>query len=117
MNNKKLLFSVTKKDLDIQYFSGTGAGGQFRNKHQNCVRMYHKDSGARVTGQSSRDRKSNLKEAFNNIVKSQKFKIWINQESYEKINKINIEKIVEDAMSSENLIVEGKQDGEWIKIK
>ena len=33
---KELLFSVTKKDFSITWFSGTGAGGQYRNKHQNC---------------------------------------------------------------------------------
>ena len=66
--NRELLFSVTKKDLKIDYFSGTGGGGQHRNKHQNCVRMHHKDSGASSTGQSSKERKSNLKEAFNNII-------------------------------------------------
>jgi len=58
---KQLLFSVTKKDLEIEYFSGTGAGGQYRNKHQNCVRLKHPDSGAIVTGQSNRERSSNLR--------------------------------------------------------
>ena len=115
---RELLFSVTKKDLNIEYFSGSGAGGQHRNKHQNCVRMYHEKSGARSTGQSSKERKNNLKEAFNNLVKSQKFKIWLNQKTYETVNKINIEKEVEDAISSKNLLVEGKdENNKWKEIK
>jgi len=32
---RELAFSVTKKDLEITYFSGTGKGGQHRNKHKN----------------------------------------------------------------------------------
>ena len=74
---KELLFSVTKDDLDIDWFSGTGCGGQYRNKHQNCCRIRHKDSGAIATGQSQRDRVSNLKEAMENLTKSPKFKAWV----------------------------------------
>jgi protein subunit release factor B len=115
---KELLFSVTKKDLEISYFSGTGGGGQHRNKHQNCVRMYHKDSGARSTGQASKERKSNLKKAFNNLVESQKFKIWLNEKVYEETNQINIEKEVKDSMSSDNIRIEGKdENNKWKEIK
>ena len=72
-----MLFSVTKDDLDVDWFSGTGCGGQYRNKHQNCCRIRHKDSGAIATGQSQRDRVSNLKEAMENLTKSPKFKAWV----------------------------------------
>ena len=74
---KELLFSVTKDDLDVDWFSGTGCGGQYRNKHQNCCRIRHKDSGVIATGQSQRDRVSNLKEAMENLTKSPKFKAWV----------------------------------------
>lgn len=74
---KELLFSVTKNDLEVDWFSGTGCGGQYRNKHQNCCRIRHKDSGAIATGQSQRDRVSNLKEAMENLIKSPKFKAWV----------------------------------------
>ena len=74
---KELLFSVTKDDLDIDWFSGTGCGGQYRNKHQNCCRIRHTDSGAIATGQSQRDRVSNLKEAMEHLPRSPKFKAWV----------------------------------------
>ena len=74
---KELLFSVTKNDLEVDWFSGTGCGGQYRNKHQNCCRIRHKDSGAIATGQSQRDRVSNLKEAMENLIRSPKFKAWV----------------------------------------
>lgn len=67
MAKKELIASYTKKDFDIQWFSGTGAGGQHRNKHQNCVRIVHKDSGITTTGQNHRSRVQNFKEAFNEM--------------------------------------------------
>jgi protein subunit release factor A len=53
------LFTLTKKDFKIDYFSGTGAGGQYRNRHKNCVRLTHLASGITVTGQSHRKQKAN----------------------------------------------------------
>lgn len=55
--DKDLLFSVTRKDLDIDcFFSGSGAGGQNRKRNQNCCRIKHIDSGVIVTGQSPKSR-------------------------------------------------------------
>lgn len=115
--SKELLFSVTKKDIKIEYFSGTGGGGQHRNKHQNCVRMHHKASGVRSTGQSNKERKSNLREAFKKLTKDFKFKIWLNQKTYEVINKTTIEEQVEKAMAPENLRVEYKSEDGWVEMK
>ena len=61
--------TVRRKDFDITWFSGTGGGGQYRNKHANCCRMVHKPTGTRTTGQSNRDRPSNEKEAFKSMIK------------------------------------------------
>lgn len=66
---KTLDKSWTKKDFKIDWFSGTGAGGQFRNKHQNCCRITHIESNISVTGQSHRERSRNFKEAFNELAK------------------------------------------------
>ncbi len=114
---KKLLFSITKKDFDIDYFSGKGAGGQHRNRHKNCVRMYHKDSGARSTGQSHRERKSNIIEAFTTLTKSKEFKLWLNRKTYEVIEGKRIEDKVEDMMTEENLKIEVKTDDGWLEVK
>lgn len=62
--NRKLLHSWVKKDFKLDWFSGSGAGGQHRNKHQNCLRLTHLDSGITTIGQNSRERKTNLKEAL-----------------------------------------------------
>ena len=112
MKNKKrkrgeLILSITKKDFDIQYFSGTGAGGQHRNKHQNCVRMMHRDSGTSATGQSSKSRQSNLREAFTNIIKSDKFRSWHRMEVSERmLNGSSVREKVRQMMKPENLKVE-----------
>ena len=113
---RELLFSVTKKDLKIEFFSGTGKGGQHRNKHQNCVRIHHQDSGVLVTGQSNRTRKLNIREAFNNLVKHPKFKIWHNRIAYEVLSGKSINELVDEMMKPENIKIEVKKDNKWCVI-
>jgi protein subunit release factor A len=60
---------LTKKDFSIEWFSGTGGGGQHRNKHQNCCRIVHQATGLRAVGQSARDRQTNQREAFQKLAK------------------------------------------------
>lgn len=110
---KELLFSVTKKDFEIQWFSGQGAGGQKRNKTQNCCRMVHIQSGATATGQSNKERPANLRQAFRGVVNSPKFKLWHTAKSQEFLTGKSIEKRVNEAMSPKNLKVECKQEGKW----
>lgn len=64
---RTLINSWTKKDFKLDWFSGSGAGGQHRNKHQNCVRITHIESGITVTGQGSKERKRNFDEAFKRL--------------------------------------------------
>lgn len=61
---RTLLFHADRHDFRLDYFSGTGAGGQYRNKHQNCVRLTHLDTGIVTTGQEQRSREQNLRDAF-----------------------------------------------------
>jgi len=111
---RELLFSITKKDLQIDFFSGTGAGGQFRNKHQNCVRLHHRESGVIATGQSSRDRKSNIKEALKGLVTKPAFKAWHSKKVFEIIKGKTIEKMVDEMMAPENIKVEARDsNGRW----
>jgi len=111
---KTLLFSVTKKDFVINWFSGTGAGGQHRNKHQNCCRLVHPESGATATGQNSRSREDNLRDAFKKLIEKDTFKIWMNRKIWEITQSKTIEELVQDAIKPENLKIEGKgDDGRW----
>lgn len=114
---KEHLFSITKKDFDFDYFSGKGAGGQHRNRHKNCVRMLHRESGARAVGQSHREKNSNIREAFKNIIKNSKFKVWHNRKVYEVIEGKKIEDIVNENMKEENLKIEVRDGGKWKKME
>jgi protein subunit release factor B len=113
---KELLFSVTKKDLEIQTFRAGGKGGQHQNKTDSGVRIIHRDSGAVGESRSERSQHRNKKIALKRLVDSAKFKLWLNRKAYE-INKgKNIEKMIEETMIPENLKIEVKNDqGKWIE--
>lgn len=53
-------------DLKIEWYSGTGAGGQHRNKHQNSCRITHIPSGLVATAQT-RSRQNSHSLAIQNI--------------------------------------------------
>lgn len=59
--------TVTKKDLKITFFNGSGAGGQSRNKNKNCVRMKHIPTGIQSVCQDFKERPRNLKTAFRRL--------------------------------------------------
>jgi peptide chain release factor 1 len=42
---------VDAKTVRTEWFSGTGAGGSHRNKHQNSCRLIHEPTGTTVTSQ------------------------------------------------------------------
>ena len=56
-------------DFYVEWFSGSGAGGQHRNKHQNSCRLYHLPTGLVETRQG-RSRVSNLKEAKTALIQT-----------------------------------------------
>lgn len=115
--SRELLFSVSKKDFRIDWFSGTGAGGQGRNKLKNTCRLMHIDSGAMATGQSSKSRIANQKEAFKGVLDHPKFKLWYNQRVMECLSQETVEERVQKAMKLENIKVEGKDDrGRWSSL-
>ena len=111
---KELLFSVTAKDLTITYFSGKGGGGQHRNRHKNCVKMVHSDSGATGVGQRERSLTQNKRVAFRTLVDSKKFKAWLKLETSKALMstqekeraKKRVDKELENAMQPENIKVE-----------
>jgi protein subunit release factor A len=104
---KKLLFSITKKDFDITYFSGKGGGGQHRNKHKNCVRLKHKDTGIITTGQDEKSLKQNLKNAFIRMTKHPEFNLYIKKRAAgEMLDEHEINKKVDEMMKEENLRIE-----------
>ena len=59
---------VMDADLKIEWYSGTGAGGQHRNKHQNSCRITHLPTGIVATAQT-RSRQNSLDQALSTISK------------------------------------------------
>jgi peptide chain release factor 1 len=57
-------FCYTAKDFKIEWFSGTGPGGQNRNKVQACCRLTHILTGFKAVGQRQRTRQGNLRDAM-----------------------------------------------------
>lgn len=74
---RKLLFSVTKKDLDIQTFRSGGKGGQHQNKVETGVRIVHRESGGVGESRTERSQHANMKKAFLHLVKNVKFEKWL----------------------------------------
>jgi peptide chain release factor 1 len=58
--------TIQQLDLKIEWYSGTGAGGQHRNKHQNSCRITHLPTGLVVTAQT-RSRQNSLDEAMSTL--------------------------------------------------
>ena len=66
--NAELIYSRRTEDFEITYFSGTGAGGQHRNKHMNCVRIKDKETGLMASCAEHRSLPQNKKTAFRRMI-------------------------------------------------
>ena len=108
----KPLLTLTKRDFAVTYYSGRGAGGQHRNKHMNCVRICHPDSGCCAQGTESKSREQNKRKAFNRLTKLPKFKAWLSMQS---LHAEDLARAVEEAMQVHNLKIEIMKEGQWIK--
>ena len=107
MKEKKLLFSLTKKDFEIQTFCTGGPGGQHKNAKQNGVRIIHPASGARAEHRDGRDQYRNKEAAFKKLVETPVFKAWHRAEVARLLGQVqDIEAAVDKAMRPENLKIE-----------
>ena len=58
------VFIMNKQDIRIDYFRGSGPGGQHRNTSETGVRIIHLPTGIVVTATESRSRHQNLQKAM-----------------------------------------------------
>lgn len=56
--------TVTKKDLRIDYYRGSGKGGQHRNKTDSAVRITHIPTGLVAQSEEHKEQPKNKKQAF-----------------------------------------------------
>lgn len=112
---REKLFSITSSDFRWDYYRGTGAGGQKRNKTENCCRCTHEKSGAVATSEDGRSKEHNKKEAFKKCVNSVAFRAWLKLEISKKsgLHK-KIQKIVEEKLENETTVSTQNETGEWI---
>lgn len=110
IKTKELLFSITKKDFKVDYYKGSGAGGQNRNKRETTVRITHIESNAIGECCEQRNQAQNKKIAFNRLINSEKFQVWFKKkcgiEMLSKEEKRRIEEKVDKLMREENLKIE-----------
>jgi len=104
---KQLLFSLNKKDFEIQTFRAGGNGGQNQNKVESGVRIIHRASGAVAESRQFRDQPANKKAAFKRLLETKEFKAWHKMRTAAALAGIvDIERKVDDWMKEENLKVE-----------
>jgi protein subunit release factor B len=115
---KELLFSVTKKDFDIQTFCTGGPGGQAQNKIASGVRIVHKDSGAVGECREEREQSKNKKIAFKRLTSSDKFQLWLKIKTSEMLMHETIEQQLERILAPENIRTEVKDEkNRWTILK
>lgn len=106
----KLLFSLTKKDFEIETFRSGGKGGQHQNKTESGVRIRHLASGAVGESREYREQGRNKKAAFERLASSKEFKIWHKMTCArllgESKTQEQLEKEVDSDMCIENLKIE-----------
>lgn len=115
---KELLFTISKKDFDIQTFKSGGPGGQHQNKTDSGVRIIHKASGAVGESRTDKSQHRNKRLALKRLTETDRFKIWLQKRAFENIDGKTIEQKVEEKMHPKNLKIEIKDDqGKWREAK
>jgi protein subunit release factor A len=78
---RRLLFSVTIKDCDVQSFRAGGKGGQHQNKTESGIRIVHPPSGAVGESRETRSQLTNKRAAFTRMAQSAKFQKWTREKA------------------------------------
>lgn len=112
MTKRELLFSVTRKDCDWQFYRAPGAGGQHKNKKDTACRCIHRESGAVGKCETYRSQSQNKKIAFKRMAESETFKKWHNLECARRLgNAHDIDATVDAQMRQ--IRVEVMKNSKW----
>jgi len=111
---KKLLFSLTKKDFDVKAFQAGGKGGQHQNKVSTAIRITHRASGAAGVSRSQKSQYQNKKLAFDRLIKTSKFNLWLNRQVFEITSEKTIDEMVDESIQDKNLKIEIRdENNKW----
>jgi len=115
MEREKMV-SVTAADCRWDYYRGSGAGGQKRNKTSNCVRCTHEPSGAVGKAEDGRSQVHNKRMAFRRMAESEPFRRWLRLECARRVGELDqIEKRVDKSLSND-VRTEVQVDGKWTEV-
>ncbi len=59
--------NITRKDLRVSYYKGSGPGGQHRNKRETACRIFHTPTGAASCAENHKSQGQNRKAAFRKL--------------------------------------------------
>lgn len=107
---RKPVLTLTRKDFRIEYFRGSGAGGQNRNKRDTACRVVHTASGAASECQEERSANQNFRIAFERLAEKPRFKMWL---SGALMDHAAVDLAVAAAAQPENIRTEVQVDGRW----
>lgn len=114
---KQIVNIASKKDFDVSYFCGSGAGGQARNKVASGVQIVHRETGAIGRASDTRSQAQNRKLAFERLVKTPKMKFWLAAKVYEVRQSETLEETIQRDTANENLKFEIKNAaGQWEEV-
>jgi len=111
MKERRLLFSVTKNDFEMQTFTVPGPGGGGKDTSRTGVRLIHKASGAVGEGREERSQMANRKGAFDRLVKSAKFQAWFKLECAKRMGQPVLETPEQIMARVDRMIAYGIKDG------
>jgi len=78
---RTLVFTVSIKDCEQQFFRSGGKGGQNQNCRDTGVRIIHHPSGARGEARDERSQEQNRRLAFKRMAESKEFQYWAEQQA------------------------------------
>lgn len=106
-----------RKDFDVSYFCGSGAGGQARNKVHSGVQIIHRESGAIGRACDTRSQAENRKHALERLAVTPQFKFFMAKKVYEMGRGEKLEETIERETQPAFLRYEIKNaKGQWEEV-
>lgn len=112
----ELLFSITKKDFDMQTFCVGGPGGGGGDTSNSGVRLTHRDSGAVGEGRDHRSNTQNRRDALRRLVATKKFKTWHRMETARRMGQrpeetperilARVDRMIEEGLANGQIVIE-----------
>lgn len=114
--------TVTAKDCEWQYFRAGGKGGQSQNKTDSACRVTHKPSGAVGESREHKSQLQNRRAAFRRMAETKEFTRWVTRQASEDAKSYEdrqreLEAAVTRQVAAKNLLVEVRDNDEWVVVK